>query len=189
MNWKDLAGRFESLGLGILKTAITAQAGPLVGGLVAGVLDTVATPEAVDAAIEADPVAATETLKPVQTEAAVIAAYESAAARAAETNTTMRAEAASGDPVQRWWRPAFAVVTMLQVAALGGLCMHDLFFGSGAAFGQIVDNWSLVAAWFAPQFALLGVYLDSRTREKEAAFSGLLRPTMIEGLIRIMKGV
>ena len=31
--------------------------------------------EAVDAAIEADPVAATETLKPVQTEAAVIAAH------------------------------------------------------------------------------------------------------------------
>ena len=135
MNWKDLAGRFESLGLGILKTAITAQAGPLVGGLVAGVLDTVATPEAVDAAIEADPVAATETLKPVQTEAAVIAAYESAAARAAETNTTMRAEAASGDPVQRWWRPAFAVVTMLQVAA-DQMVANAVPAGQGHEFGQ-----------------------------------------------------
>jgi Holin of 3TMs, for gene-transfer release len=65
----------------------------------------------------------------------------------AETHETMRIEAASGDIVQRWWRPIYAFELTLECAICWALAIWDLAFGTGK-----------IAAWAVNASGLLSVY-------------------------------
>ena len=90
----------------------------------------------VDLGVAMGPVIASIHEKRDELRQAIRAEAETQRTAIAETQATIRAEIASSDPVQRWWRPAYAWELTLECAALWGV-LHSL----------VAARWGLVVWW------------------------------------------
>ncbi|MFL9828001.1 3TM-type holin [Rhodoplanes sp. SY1] len=202
MDWASLGGRLAQAGAPIIGTALGGPLGGLVGGalgtVVAEALGTAPTPEAVGRAIATTPAPDMQAkLSAAESEAmarwpalAEIARVEAELqARAlAETTATMRAEATAGDPLQRWWRPAYAFELTIECAAFFGVLIWSLGRGDAGPLNAATHATGLLGLYWGARFAVLGVYVNGRTREKEAATTGQPAPSLVETVVRTVKG-
>jgi hypothetical protein len=101
-----------------------------------------------------------------------------------ETQATIRAEIASDDVVQRWWRPAYAWELTLECAALWAVLIHEFWTGDVATINALIGATALLVSYWGFRFGVLGVYVGGRTREKVSAATGQDAPGMIEKLVK-----
>ena len=88
------------------------------------------------------------------------------------------------DPVQRWWRPAYAFELTLECAALWIVLVHEFWTGDIATINALVGATTLLVGYWGFRFGVLGVYISGRTREKVSAATGQDAPGMIEKLVK-----
>lgn len=201
MNWQDLAGPLIKLGAPTIGTALGGPLGGMVGGAVGDILGSVLgvppTPEAIDKAIKDTPAAELQD-KLAAAEADAQAKYpalaeiakaeaEAQAKTAAETNLTMRAEIAAGDPLQRWWRPLYGLELTLECAALAGVIIRDLWGGDVGVLNAAAQATALLLGYWGLRFAVLGVYVQGRSREKVATIAGQITPSVIDQLVKAVR--
>ena len=197
-NWQDLAGPLIKLGAPTIGTVLGGPLGGAVGGAIGNILGSAlgvpATPEAVNTAIKTTPVgelqdklaAAENNIQAKYPQLAEIARaeIEAQAKTAADTQLTMRAELAAGDPLQRWWRPIYALELTLECAVVWTIALYDFLAGDGKIATFLVQNSGLLITYWGARFAVLGVYVNGRTREKEATLTGQIVPSILEKVVR-----
>ncbi|MGE0750253.1 MAG: 3TM-type holin [Variibacter sp.] len=186
MNWNDLVTPLIKLGAPLLGEALGGPLGAAAGKIVADAFGAAeATPEAVNAAIaKADPAAATEMAQAAQ-DKWLAALAEIGKAQVTEIGQTMRAEAVSDDPLQRWWRPLYALeLSMFECPAFAITLLHALWTGHEVGINGLVNLSGLLMTYFAARFGVLGVYVTSRSREKQAALTGAAIPSAIGQVVR-----
>jgi len=197
MNWQDLAGPLIKLGAPTIGTALGGPLGGMVGNILGSVLGVSPTPEAIDKAIKDTPAAELQD-KLAAAEADAQAKYpalaeiakaeaEAQAKTAAETNLTMRAEIAAGDPLQRWWRPLYGLELTLECAALAGVIIRDLWGGDVGVLNAAAQATALLLGYWGLRFAVLGVYVQGRSREKVATIAGQITPSVIDQLVKAVR--
>jgi len=104
----------------------------------------------------------------------------------AEVGATQRAEIASDDPLQRWWRPLYALeLSLLECPAFALTLLHALWAGHEAGISGFANLSALLMAYFGARFGVLGVYVTGRTREKQAGVTGELSPSLIGELVKV----
>ncbi|MBX6426743.1 MAG: hypothetical protein IRZ09_12570 [Variibacter sp.] len=190
MNWTDLVGPLVRLGAPVLGQALGGPLGAAAGKIVAEAFGArEPTPAAVEAAIgEADPAAAAQAAR-VAEERWLAALAEVGRAQVAEVAGTMRAEAASGDALQRWWRPLYALeLSLLECPAFALTLLHALWRGHEAGINGFATLSGLLIAYFGARFGVLGVYVSGRTREKQAAVTGALAPSLVGEIAKAVRG-
>lgn len=187
MKWNDIAADVVGLGAPVLGAALGGPLGEAAGRLLGEVLGVPQRePDTVKAALpNADPAAVTDAEK--QWVALVRAEAETQRAIVAETHQTIRAEMSSNDPLQRWWRPLYAVELTVECAALWGVVIARLWHGDVAVFNALVAGALLLAAYWGFRFGVLGVYVSGRTREKLAATTGVLAPGVLEQIVAALR--
>ena len=95
----------------------------------------------------------------------------------AEVGATQRAEMASGDPMQRWWRPPYALeLSLVECPAFALTLLHALWIGHDAGINGFADLSALLMAYFGARFGVLGVYITGRTRKSRPVRPGNCRP-------------
>jgi hypothetical protein len=109
-------------------------------------------------------------------------------AQVAETGATIRAEAASGDALQRWWRPLYALELSV-CPAFALTLLHTLWTGHAAGISGFATLSGLLITYFAARFGMLGVYVTGRTREKQAAATETAMPGLIREVVKAVRGV
>jgi hypothetical protein len=189
MNWNDLAGKVIGLGAPLLGQALGGPLGAAAGKILADALGAhEPTPAAVGTAIEqaADPKAAAAAAQQAESEW-LAALAEIGKAQVAEVGATQRAEMASGDPLQRWWRPLYALeLSLVECPAFALTLLHALWIGHDAGINGFADLSALFMAYFGARFGVLGVYITGRTKEKQASATGELPPTVIGELLKAL---
>jgi hypothetical protein len=192
MLWNDLAKTVIGLGAPLIGTALGGPLGGAAGKLLADTLGAgEATPDAVQAALADRGADSTFALQAVQKAEAEWAAAIAAIAKAqlAEVGQTMRAEAASGDALQRWWRPLYALeLTLVECPAFALTMLHALWNGHEAGIGGFATLSGLLITYFGARFGVLGVYVTGRTREKQAAATGEAMPGLIGAVVKAVQG-
>ena len=148
MDWKDVgaaAGKFAPL----LGTLLGGPAGAAIGALVAGVLGTANTPDAIQAAIATDPSAALklaqfESDNKVKLQAMMYAHADNLiAAEVATTqavNVTMQGEARADHWLTYSWRPILGLVVAFDTGAAAVLTLMvygGIMLGSTQALGAV----------------------------------------------------
>ena len=128
------------LGAPILGGALGGPLGAAAGKILADALGaTKPTPAAVNAAIEqaVDPNAAVAAAQRAESEW-LTALAEIGKAQVAEVGATQRAEIASDDPLQRWWRPLYALeLSLLECPAFALTLLHALWIGHDAGHQRL----------------------------------------------------
>jgi hypothetical protein len=183
-NWADLAKQVIGLGAPLLGTALGGPLGGAAGQILASVLGApAATPGAVKVAL---PTA--EPAKMAEAEARWIEAIRAEAdvqrTAIAETQATIRAEIASDDAMQRWWRPLYAFELTFECAALWVVLMHEFWTGDVATLNVVMNATALLVTYWGFRFGVLGVYISGRTREKVCAATGQDSPGMLDRLVK-----
>ncbi|MGM4918734.1 3TM-type holin [Tardiphaga sp. 813_E8_N1_3] len=184
MDWGDLAKQVIALGAPMLGTALGGPLGGVAGEILAKAVGSVTlTPAAVQAAL---PAADPSKLAEAEAQWAQMIRAEAETQRAAisETQTTIRAEIASDDPLQRWWRPAYALELTVECAALWCVLMHEFWTGDIQTINALVNATALLVTYWGFRFGVLGVYISGRTREKVSALTGQDAPGMVEKLVK-----
>lgn len=184
MEWGDLAKQVISLGAPMLGTALGGPLGGVAGSILAKAVGSVTpTPAAVQVALRsADP----NKLAEAEAEWAQMIRAEAETQRVAisETQATIRAEIASDDPLQRWWRPAYALELTVECAALWCVLMHEFWTGDVQIINALANATALLVTYWGFRFGVLGVYISGRTREKVCAVTGQDTPGAIERLVK-----
>ena len=184
MDWGDLAKQVIGLGAPMLGTALGGPLGGVAGEILAKAVGSLTlNPAAVQAALpSADP----NRLAEAEAEWAQMLRAEAETARAgiSETQATMRAEIASDDRLQRWWRPAYALELTLECAALWGVLLHEFWTGDIQTIGALINASGLMVTYWGFRFGVLGVYISGRTREKVCAVTGQDAPGMLDRLLK-----
>jgi hypothetical protein len=193
MDWSDVAKQVIGLGAPILGTALGGPLGGAAGKILA---------EALGAA-DAAPSAINDVLTKAQAEPGALAEAASAAraaednwlaalaevgkAQVAEVGQTMRTEAVSGDPLQRWWRPLYALeLTLVECPAFAVVLGHGLWDGKAQIIEGLATLSGLIMTYMAARFGVLGIYVNSRGREKEAAITGEAVPSIVGGVMKAL---
>ncbi len=189
IDWKDLVPRVIALGAPILGEALGGPLGAAAGRVLAQALDaTESTPSAVDARLSApglDPIYAAEAAQRAESEW-LAALAEIGKLQVAAVGETQRAEIASGDRLQRWWRPLYALeLTMVECPAFALTLLHSLWIGHESAINGFANLSALLMTYFAARFGVLGVYVSGRSREKQALATGELPAPVVAQLARI----
>jgi hypothetical protein len=184
MEWGDLAKQVIGLGAPVLGTALGGPLGGVAGEILAKAIGSaVATPAAVQAQLPAaDPTKLAEA--EAQWAQMIQAEAETQRTAISETQATIRAEIASDDPVQKWWRPAYAFELTLECAALWAVLMHEFWTGDIQTINALVNATALLVTYWGFRFGVLGVYISGRTREKVSALTGQDAPGMIERVVK-----
>lgn len=173
IDWKDIAGKVIGLGAPILGEALGGPLGASAGRILADALGAEATPAAVDDAVSgSDPAAATVAASAARrAEANWLAALaDTGKAQVNAVAATMRAEAASEDRLQRWWRPIYALeLTLFECPGFAVALFHALWAGAPQVVNGFVNLSGLIMAYMAARFGVLGVYVAGRSKEKSAA--------------------
>ena len=188
-DWGELAAKVIGLGAPILGGALGGPLGAAAGKVLADALGTVEpTPVAVDAALRTDPNTAAVAARQAESEW-LAALAEIGKAQVSEVGATQRAEIASDDPLQRWWRPLYALeLSLLECPAFTLTLLHALWLGHDAGINGFANLSALLMAYFAARFGVLGVYVTGRTREKQAGATGEPPPTLIGELVTALTG-
>ena len=101
----------------------------------------------------------------------------------------MRAEMASGDPLQRVWRPLYALELTLECAALAIVVIRDLWGGDTTVLTAATQATALLLGYWGLRFAVLGVYTAGRSIEKATAITDRLDQLAPSVLDQIVKAV
>ena len=110
----------------------------------------------------------------------LLAEADAAKAQVTQVGETQRAEIASDDPLQRWWRPLYALeLAMVECPAFVVTLLHVLWTGFAPGINGFAALSGLLMAYFAARFGVLGVYVSSRSREKQAAITGQPVPGVV----------
>jgi hypothetical protein len=184
MEWGDLAKQVIALGAPMLGTALGGPLGGVAGEMLAKAVGSVnLTPAAVQAAL---PAADPGKLAEAESQWAQMIRAEAETQRAAisETQSTIRAEIVSADPLQRWWRPFYALELTVECAALWVVLMHEFWTGDIQTISALVNATALLVTYWGFRFGVLGVYISGRTREKLSAVTGQDAPGMVERLVK-----
>jgi uncharacterized membrane protein len=188
MNWGDLASKVIGLGAPLLGEALGGPLGGAAGKILAEALGADPTPRSVDDALsKTDPVAAAVAASAArQAEAQWLTALaETGKEQVHEVGETMRAEAVSEDPIQRLWRPLYALeLTFFECPGFGICLFHALWSGEPAAINGFANLSGLIMAYMAARFGVLGVYVAGRSREKNARGSQERPPTILGDIVK-----
>jgi hypothetical protein len=188
MDWASIAKQVIGLGAPILGTALGGPLGGAAGKILAEVVGASdATPEAVGKALatsSADQIAQAETTWAE----AVRAEADAVRGSVAETQATIRAELASEDALQRWWRPLYAFELTFECAALWVVLVHEFWTGDMTAINALVGATGLLVSYWGFRFGVLGVYVSGRTREKVCAATGQDAPGLLDKLALAVTG-
>ncbi|MGD9845184.1 MAG: hypothetical protein AB7U47_07330 [Variibacter sp.] len=186
MDWTDLVTPLIKLGAPLLGEALGGPLGAAAGKIVADAFGAAeATPEAVNAAIaKSDPIGAAAIARAAE-DKWLAALADIGKAQVTEIGETMRAEAASGDALQRWWRPLYALeLSMFECPAFVVTLLHALWTGHEIGINGLVNLSGLLMAYFAARFGVLGVYVTSQSRENQAALTGTAVPSLVGQAVR-----
>jgi holin (3TMs family) len=188
MDWKDVAAKVVSLGAPMLGTALGGPLGGMAGKVVADAFGAAAaTPEAVHAAISdkaVDLKLAAEAAQKAESEW-MSALTEIGKQQVTEVGETMRAEAASEDLLQRWWRPLYALeLSLIECPAFALTVVHALWSGHDAGINGLANLSGLLMTYFGARFGVLGVYVSGRTREKQTAVTGEESPSVVGTVLK-----
>lgn len=191
MDWSDLAKQVIGLGAPILGSALGGPLGGVAGKILADALGASdPTPAAVNDAIaraRTDPAAAAQAAEAARAAEAnwLAALAEAGKAQVAEVGETMRAEAASGNPLQRCWRPLYALeLTLLECPAFAVVLGHGLWNGKVEIINGLATLSGLIMTYMAARFGVLGVYVSARSREKQSALTGEAVPSIIGEVVK-----
>jgi Holin of 3TMs, for gene-transfer release len=183
MDWKSLGQKVIGLGAPILGTALLGPgAGTAVGSLVAGLFGVKNDPSSIDAAIQADPQAATRLIELQFNHQERLAELALDHAKAEnerelgiilEVNKTMREETKSEHPIQYSWRPfwgfisggAFFVVCVF-VCILGWRAITKADQNAIAMIPLLIGAFTTL---FSIPGAILGITAWGRNKMKQAA--------------------
>jgi hypothetical protein len=192
MDWNDLAKTVIGLGAPMLGTALGGPLGGAAGKILADALGASdATPDAVNTALTGSGVDAAAAVQAAQNAEATwaTALAEIGKAQVSETGQTMRAEAASGDALQRWWRPLYALeLSLIECPGFALTVLHALWTGHEVGITGFADLSGLLMTYFGARFGVLGVYVTGRTREKQAAATGEAVPGLIGAVVKAVAG-
>ena len=188
MDWTTVAAKVVSLGAPMLGTALGGPLGGMAGKVLADAFGAAAaTPEAVHAAINdktADLKLAAEAAQKAETQW-MSALAEIGKAQVSEVGETMRAEAASEDVLQRWWRPLYALeLSLIECPAFTVTLLHALWTGHDVGINGLANLSGLLMTYFGARFGVLGVYVSGRTREKQTALTGEDAPSIVGTVIK-----
>ncbi len=191
LDWKDMVPRVIALGAPVLGGALGGPFGAAAGRILAEALNAPeATPSAVRERLSArgvDPNIAAEAAQRAESEW-LAALAEIGKAQVAEVGETQRAEIVSEDRLQRWWRPIYALeLTMVECPGFALTLLHALWIGHEAAINGFASLSALLMTYFAARFGVLGVYVNGRSREKQALASGELPASWVNQLTRALK--
>ena len=190
MNWSDLVRTVIGLGAPLLGQALGGPFGAAAGKILAEAL----------AASEPTPVAVQEAIASVDpsiaTSAAAKAEAEWAAALAQigksqveQVGLTQRAELVSGDMLQRWWRPIYALeLSLIECPGFALTILHALWVGHEAGINGFANLSALLMTYFAARFGVLGVYVSGRSREKQCLTTGQPAPGIVAQAVRAVRG-
>ncbi|MGH6770096.1 MAG: 3TM-type holin [Xanthobacteraceae bacterium] len=189
MDWSDLAKTVIGLGAPLIGQALGGPLGAAAGKILAAALGaSEPTPAAVQEAIEgSDPSAAVEAAARAEAEWAEALA-QIGKAQVEQVSLTQRAEIASGDLLQRWWRPIYALeLSLIECPAFALTLLHALWVGHQAGIIGFANLSSLLMAYFAARFGVLGVYVSGRSREKQCLATGEPVPGIVERAVRAVR--
>jgi hypothetical protein len=187
-DWKDLVPQVIGLGAPLLGGALGGPLGAAAGSILAKALGAPEpTPQAVDRTISersADSTFAAEAAQRAESEwLAALAAVGKA--QVAEVGATQRAEIASEDRLQRWWRPLYALeLSMIECPAFALTLLHALWLGHEAGINGFASLSALLMTYFGARFGVLGVYVTGRTREKQTCATGESMPSLIGQVVK-----
>jgi hypothetical protein len=190
MDWSDLAKTVIGLGAPLIGQALGGPLGAAAGKILAEALGaSEPTPAAVQEAIEgSDPSAAAAAAARAESEWAEALA-QIGRAQVEQVGVTQRAEIVSGDPLQRWWRPIYALeLSLIECPAFALTLLHALWAGHQAGINGFASLSSLLMAYFAARFGVLGVYVSGRSREKQCLATGEAAPGIVERTVRAVRG-
>jgi len=184
MDWADLAKQVIGLGAPILGNALGGPLGGAAGRILAEAVGaSEPTPDAVGKALPscgADRLAQAENAWAE----AIRAEAEAQGKAVAETQATIRAELGSGDVLQRWWRPVYALELTVECAALWVVLVHEFWTGDMTAINALIGATGLLVSYWGFRFGVLGVYFSGRTREKVSLATGQDTPGVIDRLVK-----
>ena len=188
VDWSDIASKVIGLGAPILGSALGRPIGAAAGNILAEALGAPeSTPTAVGTTLSSiDPAVAAAAARQAESEW-LDALAEIGKTQVSEVAQTQRAELVSGDLVQRWWRPIYALeLSLLECPAFALTMLHALWMGHEAGINGFASLSALWMTYFGARFGVLGVYVSGRTREKQAAATGELPPTVIGQFIKAL---
>ncbi len=169
MDWSNLVKTVIGLGAPLIGQALGGPLGATAGGILARALGaSEATPAAVERAIATtDPSAAAAAAAKAESEFSEALA-EIGKTQVEQVGLTQRAEMVSGDLLQRWWRPIYALeLSLIECPAFAFTLLHALWSGHQTGITGFANLSGLLMAYFAARFGVLGVYVSGRTREKQ----------------------
>jgi hypothetical protein len=176
VDWPDIAGTVIRLGAPLIGEALGGPLGGAAGKILADALGAQErTPEAVGAALNSKGIDSAAALDAVREAEASFAAALADVGKAQVTavGETQRAEIFSNDPLQKYWRPIYALeLSLLECPAFAATALHALWTGHDAGINGLSNLSALLIAYFGARFGVLGVYVNGRSREKEAALTG-----------------
>lgn len=97
-----------------------------------------------------------------------LAIYQEETKRLQAVNETIRAEAASGDPYVRRWRPTFGYCVALTWVALMGAAAYVIATNPAQA-GNVITAMGNLSAMWGIALAVLGVAVHERSKDKQVA--------------------
>jgi hypothetical protein len=180
MDWSDLAQQVISLGAPMLGTPLGGAAGEILAKALGSASS---TPAAVQTVLPTSDPAKLAEAEARWTEL-IRAEAETQRTAISETQATIRAESASEDPVQRWWRPFYALELTLECAALWSVLVHEFWTGDIQTINALIAATTLLATYWGFRFGVLGVYISGRTREKVSAATGEDAPGILERMVK-----
>src|SRR5258707_14887802 len=143
MEWDNVGAQGGRPGRPRLGHGLGGPVGGMAGKVLADAFGAAAaTPEAVHAAISdkaADLKLAAEAAQKAESEW-MSALAEIGKAQVSEVGETMRAEAASEDVLQRWWRPLYALeLSLIECPAFAVTLLHALWTGHDAGINGLAN--------------------------------------------------
>lgn len=190
LDWKDLAQTVIGLGAPMLGTALGGPLGGLAGKILADAIGApAATPSAVnDVIAERGPNSAFAMEAALKAESEWHHALaEIGKAQVSEIGQTQRAEIASGDCLQRWWRPLYALeLSLVECPGFALVLLHAIWTGHDAGINGFANLSGLLMTYFGARFGVLGVYVSGRTREKEAHRTGESAPGVVNTVVKAL---
>jgi hypothetical protein len=185
MDWSDLIKSVIGLGAPLLGEALGGPFGSAAGKILADALGaSEPTPAAVQSALASvDPAVAAAAAAKAEAEwASALAQVGKAQVEA--VGETERAEIVSTDPLQRWWRPLYALeLSLVECPALMTTMLHALWIGHEAGINGFGNLSGLLMTYFAARFGVLGVYVSGRTREKLAGVGDTV-PSIVDQVLK-----
>lgn len=164
--------------LGLFTGNKTATKAAEVVSTVAQAVTGQGTDEGALAALKADPAKLLEYQNAVNAQA--LSLYQEETKRLEAVNETIRAEAASGDPFVRRWRPFFGYCVALTWVALMGAAAWVIATEPAQA-GNVITAMSNLSAMWAVALAVLGVSVYQRSVDKQVA-AGAPPPSLLANL-------